>query len=534
MKEIYFSIIIGIMGAYIVNAQTWTMTQKMRSSGQGPFSNLGYSVAISDSFVLAGAWTANGGGSRTSGAAYLYKRQPNGTWKEIQQLSSPNPLSLGYFGASVALTENYALVGAYNEGNGSLKTGAAYVYEFTASDTLKLMNRLLPSDGENGDRFGISVALTDEYALIGAPRNNTDQNGQQPITAAGAAYLFNLQPNGNWVLSSKWTAPNRETENFFGQYLDMDETGVVIGAFGKDELPLQFDVGTAYAYNCGSMGSTCDFSTVGPSDLQELTPADQDNFEAFGWDVAISGEWVVVGKSNEADQPGGTQGGNTGSAYFFKWENNQWTEKQKVYASDFDQNSFFGRSISIEGRACVIGAGKERKDANGNAPINVAGAAYVFELDGNDQWQEVAKLAGTERNFNDNFGEAVAISGRNIAVGAWQADSVNGTTINDGGTVYVFDRDRPLAVERPHENQLFIVQDRSASAELTIVDRSFSSEPMHIEVITLGGQQVHGETMPPSQACVIHLPHLSEGIYFVRARRGNSFVKAWQWYYSPY
>ncbi len=516
-------------------AQNWNLTQKLGSSDQSPADNLGISTAISDSFMLAGAWWADGDPTTpitSAGAAYLYKQQPDGSWLEVQKLISPNPESLGYFGFNVALEGKYALVGAFNEDEGGVgNAGVVYVYERGFNDTMLLKNRLVAPDGQGGDLFGYAVALTDGYALIGAHENSYDEIGDNFLDASGAAYLFKRQSNGNWNLIRKLVAFDREEDAYFGKFLDIDKLGLMIGAFDADNVSsLQFGVGAAYGAYCNDSLLVWGYDDVTSADLQKITASDQDNFEGFGWDVAISGKWVVIGKSNEPDQPGGGIASNTGSAYFFHWENGTWVEKQKVYASDFAVNSLFGRAIGIDGSVCVIGAGTAREDMNGGNSLVGAGEAYVFELRPNGQWQEVEKLSGTERAVNDLFGETVDVSGTTVVVGAWLADTLDGEYSVDGGAVYVFERDQALSVPQlPNLQGLSLLHNPSPDGKLRIKETNASLLPLQIRVFSLTGQELFSQEISPQQQYQIDLAHFPPGLYLLQIQRTGFMPQYWKW-----
>src|SRR6187200_2176135 len=103
-----------------IQAQSWDLKQKLGSTDQEPADNLGISVAISDSFMIAGAWWEEGEDDinlpiNSSGAAYIYHLGTDGNWTEVQKLISPNREVLGYFGYYVAIDGHYILVGAFNE-----------------------------------------------------------------------------------------------------------------------------------------------------------------------------------------------------------------------------------------------------------------------------------------------------------------------------------------------------------------------------------------------------------------------------------
>jgi len=502
----------------------WERKQKIGSTDQQPGDNLGISVAVSGSYMVSGAWWEEGeDGSNdpltSAGAAYFYKLQADGTWIETQKVISPHRETLGYFGFIVAIGGNYAMIGAFNEDHSTgFNAGRVYAYHRNANDQWVLDDSLKIANPGNNDYFGASIAMAGDYALIGADGHGYDENGANFLMTAGAAFLFRKEPNNQWTQIRKFVPSDREAGDQFGKYLDIDDRGLVIGTFRKDGGIGFFEIGAAYAIGCDDI--SCDFDQITSADFQKLLSPDIDSYENFSWDVAISGDWLVAGKSSESNQPGGGTGSNTGAAYFFHWENGQWVGKQKVYAPDYSAFAHFGRSIAIDGSVCVIGAGTESKDENGQNIVAGAGAAYVFELQPNNHWLPVKKLVGTERGISDLFGEdALDISGINIVVGAWLADTISGDYKIDGGAVYFFQRDSPITAV----NELFAVNDLSIlnNPSLDGILRLHHLNQSNTNDISLNVFSVEGRLMASDQVSTsadlrIDLSNLPPAMYFVQ------------------
>lgn len=98
----------------------------------------------------------------------------------------------------------------------------------------------------------------------------------------------------------------------------------------------------------------------------------------------------------------------------------QWTELQKLQPAS---GRTFGAALALDGATMVVGSNRE----DGNA-----GAAYVYERQGNGTWLRVARLTASDRSSGDDFGVAVALSGNTIVVGAPDRRGAGG--------VYVFEK----------------------------------------------------------------------------------------------
>jgi hypothetical protein len=181
-----------------------------------------------------------------------------------------------------------------------------------------------------------------------------------------------------------------------------------------------------------------------------------DPSDEFGRSVAISGDTVVVGAWREASNamgvnpPGGQANNsapNAGAAYIFVRDNGGfWGQQAYLKASNTDTFDYFGSSVAISGNTVVVGALGEASingvQTNNDAPG--AGAAYVFVRSG-FIWTQQAYLKASNIDAGDQFGEAVAISGNTLVVGAYGEDSstigINSVPNNnaaEAGAAYVF------------------------------------------------------------------------------------------------
>jgi hypothetical protein len=176
--------------------------------------------------------------------------------------------------------------------------------------------------------------------------------------------------------------------------------------------------------------------------------------------VAISGDTLVIGASNEdsnATGINGDQGDNSadgaGAVYVYTRDNGTWSQQAYLKASNTEAGDSFGSSVAISGDTIVVGAPRERSNAtgiNGDQSDNSAdwaGAVYVFTRSGTT-WSQQAYLKASNTDAEDYF-SSVAISGDTLVVGASGEDSsargINGDQGNESadgaGAVYVFNRD---------------------------------------------------------------------------------------------
>ena len=170
----------------------WTdMTEsaKLSATDCSTGKELGYSVGISGNYAIVG--------TRYNEAAYIFEK-PNEGWTDMTEteiLLSGDISSNQYFGSSVSVWENSAIVGAYED---SYSAGSAYVFKRVDNGWNKEM-KLRASDGASGDNFGISVSINGSVAVVGA--HNDYVHG----SSTGSAYFYNFIDSPiNPITGSPW------------------------------------------------------------------------------------------------------------------------------------------------------------------------------------------------------------------------------------------------------------------------------------------------------------------------------------------
>ncbi len=199
----------------------------------------------------------------------------------------------------------------------------------------------------------------------------------------------------------------------FGSQVWVDGDRAIIGAQLDDEAGTQ--AGSAYIFRRGN-GAWMEEAKLIASDAAAI--------DRFGRWVAMDGDRAVVGASLHDDG-----GSNTGAVYVFTREGNDWIEQAKLTASDAAPGDQLGGGVGIQGDWIVAGASQNSVNG-GSGP----GKVYLFHLDDNDTWVEVAQLAASDGAFNDIFGFDLAIQDDVIVVAAPQANPAG----SDSGAVYVF------------------------------------------------------------------------------------------------
>ena len=318
---------------------------------------------------------------------------------QLSKLLSNDGASFDRFGISVAISGTTAIVGAHWEDNDNgFKAGSAYLFDIT---TGKQLAKLRASDGVPNGRFGISVAIDGDTAIVGSLTYNYSED------TTGSAYLFDISDPVRPKQLAKLSAVDGEDFDHFGSEVAISGTIVVVGARKDDD-------------NGEVSGSAYLFDTTTGKQLFKLLPKDGTAFQWFGYSVAISGTTAIIGVASDDDN-----GPNSGSAYLFDTATGQ--QLFKLIAADGAENDYFGRCVSIAGSTAIISASHD--DDNGPD----SGSAYLFDTITGGQ---ITKLLPNDGDHGDQFGfNSIAISGTIAIVGAHQNDD-NG---NQSGSAYLFD-----------------------------------------------------------------------------------------------
>lgn len=360
-------------------------------------------------------------------------------WDELIKLTANDRTQGANFGYSVFISGNYAIVGApkdpSDENGGAVldESGAAYIFE-NVGGVWSQKQKLVASDRANYDYFGWSVSMSGKYAVIGAYFESQDENGENTVNSAGSVYIFE-ETAGVWSQIQKVVASDREANDYFGYAVSISGDYFVVGAYGEDHnvagVSSLSNAGSAYIFH----------NTAGTwSQVQKIVASDRGPNDIFGSAVSISGDDILIGANRDSEDIGGANPlAYAGSAYFFHNNAGTWSETQKIVASDREFDATFGISLALSGDKAIIGAYKESKDAAGGNVLTSAGAAYIFTNNAGT-WSQTQKLVASDRGDGDYFGRSVAISGDHAIVGAiFEYNDVQGQdSIAGAGSAYIY------------------------------------------------------------------------------------------------
>jgi hypothetical protein len=331
-------------------------------------------------------------------------------WTQLAELTPTNRNNQDWFGVSVAVSGDTVVVGAFDPNFQT--TGTAYVFVKPSGSWGNMTQTaiLTPSDGGAG--FGTSVAISGDTIVVGAANaSNLDfQTPQQQ--GPGGAYVF-VKPQTGWTdmtETAKLTASDGADGDAFGYNVAISKDSVAVGAlFGHS------GAGVAYVF----VKPPSSWSNM--TQTAELTASDSSTFDNMG-SVAISGDTVMTG----------AYGHNNfrGAAYVFVKPRAGWKDMtQTAEFSSTRANQIYGFSVAVRGDTAIVGAVGAHQGV---------GAAFLY-VKPKGGWQSTstftARLSAAISSGVSGLCQGISISGKTIALGA------PGTTVgsNQGqGAVLVY------------------------------------------------------------------------------------------------
>jgi hypothetical protein len=214
---------------------SWTPQQKLLASDAGGGDHFGVGVSVSGDTALVGA--EGEGQAEYVGAAYVFVRAGT-TWSQQQKLVASDGAADDFFGFSVSLSGDTAVVGAYGDDTpAGSSAGSAYVFVRSGTAWTQ-QQKLVASDGGQFNAFGVSVSVSGDVAVIGVPYDNT------PLFDAGSAYVF-MRSGSTWTQQQKLLAPAGAEQDYFGYSVSVAANTVIAGA------PSAFGPGSAHVFGEG-------------------------------------------------------------------------------------------------------------------------------------------------------------------------------------------------------------------------------------------------------------------------------------------
>lgn len=333
----------------------------------------------------------------------------------VEQVASDGVVG-DQFGYSVSISGNYAVIGApYDDTGAGVDQGSAYIFFFNGSGWVQ-QAKLVASNAADNDNFGYSVAISGDYAIVGAPTDDVGANADQ-----GSAYIF-VRSGTNWTQQANINGGSGLAGDRIGYSVSIDGLYAAVGA-PFDDVGANSGQGTAYVFiRSGISWTQQDYVTIPGGAASDV----------FGSSVSISGIQLFVGAPG--DDISGTT--NVGSAHVFQRSGTNWSHTQVLTYLGV-QLERCGSSVAVSGNYAVVGS-----PSQGAAGSTGSGRAYIYN---GTSWvttpygnfmTTMPGLNGVMNN-DDQFGYTVAAGGNYLLVSAPYSDTVAATA----GAAYLFQTD---------------------------------------------------------------------------------------------
>ncbi|MFC1979198.1 FG-GAP repeat protein, partial [Chloroflexota bacterium] len=429
----------GSAHVFIRSGSTWSHQQKLIAIDGEVNDYFGAAVAISGDTAVVGV-PLDDDNVADSGSAYVFVRSGS-VWSHQQKLTAGDGDTGDFFGASVSISGDTVVVGAYGADDSGTDSGSAYVFVRSGS-VWSQQQKLTAGDGDTGDFFGGMVAISNNTILAGSPLD--DDNG----TDSGSTYVFE-RSGSVWSQQQKLVPDDGAAGDHFGGSVAISGDTAVVGAYGDDNNGT--DSGSAYVFDLDDIGDL-EWRLIWqlPEPEQVLQLAEGWNIISFnvGASVDVCGDTIVVGsplaEHNETD---------VGSVLVFERSGSDMILQYALTPSDGAAGDYFGGAVGISGNTIVVGS--PLNDTYGSN----SGSAYVFELT-----PEITSITPTsgERGETLDF----TITGKNLD----QVHDVNGISFSDGVTVNSYTLQSPFTI----------------SGNLTVGETADLGQ-RNVQVITLSG-----------------------------------------------
>jgi hypothetical protein len=260
---------------------SWVELAKLYASDWEIGASFGSGVSVDGDILIVGApQEDNGVLGSNRGAAYVFERSGAG-WVQTQKLVGSDVGNDEYFGQSVAIDGDVALVGS-SHSHAASNDGAIYVFE-RQGGTWVQTQELVASDPQGGPQLGVFVALDGDLA-VGSAQADTDLG-----INSGSSYVFRRTSSGGWLQIAKVLAPDAAPYALFGSAVDVCGRELLIGSWGDRDNGL--NSGSAYVLE------------IAPDAIQYGSCASQGpcrNHDDFGGCRTSSGQGAVLSAAGSA------------------------------------------------------------------------------------------------------------------------------------------------------------------------------------------------------------------------------------------
>ena len=300
----------------------------------------------------------------------FYEENESGTWNDTSTIFSPDNYPFFDFGKGLYKNGDLLITNSTSYIPSEGWYPRVYVYRYNGFT----WNLEFTYDPDESHIESDGLYIDEDIFIVGYPNHNITEDDNNE----GAIQFFHFT-DGYWEPGEYMLANIPTSGAKFGHSIIMNGDELIITAPFENE-----ERGIIYSYRLIDGEWT---------EVQSIQSSDIEPFDNFGNDIAVHGNYLIVGGAKNDDA-----GSGSGSAYIFKKnENGLWIENRKILSSDLAAVDLFGASVDIDDTHIVVGAPFK----NG-----LLGSVYVYELEdtilhSNFATYPVIGNAPLALNFND-------------------------------------------------------------------------------------------------------------------------------------
>jgi hypothetical protein len=371
-----------------------SLLQPIERTLGGEESAFGNAVAISGNYIIAGAFNDTVNGVK-AGAAYILHKGANGNWVQQARLTAPDGTGSARFGFSVDIDGDYAIVGASNKQvNGLNFCGKVYIYHRNG-DAWELEASFTEASPQGYVYFGSDVAIS-----VNSSHGVVAVGSAHYATVGGASHkgrvtAFRRSAAGVWSLQQTISSGQAVANDFFGFSVDVDGDIMVIGAPGTDVNGINA-AGAAYIWT---------YSAAGWLQQTRLTQTKQDG--QFGYACSMEGARIAIAAPGAAYTTG-----YSAPVYVYTVHSTLgWVNSAVIFIQEGTLSMNFGVPLSFSGDYLIIGAPAASIGSLGNVNVNnIPGQVYLYKNYSTNKYTLQQKFSAPVPRNNDAFGISVGMS----------------------------------------------------------------------------------------------------------------------------
>ena len=414
----------------------WEFVQTIVPSNPSAFDYFGHSLAMDDSVLVVGTPGDNENGHK-SGSVYVFRNTING-WIEEARLLADDGNSNDNFGESVAVLGAQILVGAYRGSGLTSKTGCAYSFSYDGNEWAQ-DGKLFADDGVDYDHFGCSVALSGDWALVGAYKGNDKQ---------GAAYLYYndgltlFRSNLGVGVSDRFTREfkdqkgnslssvrnvkfekNKSKQNYSNEIIhEKEQESIPVNNSGQKSVNEEKQTRKSIDNEMVNNQSRTTTENRSWSQFQKLVPSDEVFGAFYGYSVDIKENTAVIGSylanGNETQ---------SGAVYIYELQNDSWVEEDKLFEPMGKKHDHYGIHVSIDINRLFVGVSHSEGNENNSGKI------LYYQRMGED-WNLIHTITEYEELPHNHFGLNFFVDGQMLIAGSPLYDGES----HDEGVAFTF------------------------------------------------------------------------------------------------